>query len=233
MLEQRRSKVLKAAALLFGVLGLSLIYLLFFNTGLEIVSDPQNPSTHVAITNTSQHRIREVSVSFLVGNQKIVVQTIPTLDPSQTVSISLSPEYESNGSFTLQATAPYHLTRQISIAAQSAMVDNANVAFTFSFPTIGFVNDPVLVSITGCSYEDFPLVMKAELADFTEEGIVSPAKDWTIPPAACSDVELAYTPISPVEDLSFKIRVFTPTRVLAEKGAMMEILSTTDGNSEQ
>lgn len=231
MLEQRRSKVIKAAALLFGVLGLSLIYLLFFNTGLEIVTDPDNPSTHVAVLNTSQHRIREVSVAFLVGDQKVVVQTIPALDPSQSVSIPLPPEYAFNGSFTLQATAPYHLTRQISIAAQSAKVDNANVAFTFSFPTIGFVDEPVLVSITGCSYENFPLDLKAELSDFTQEGFSSTlAKDWVIPPAACSDVELAYVPISPVEDLSFKIRVFTPTRVLAEKGANMEILPMIDGN---
>jgi len=225
MLEKRREKVIKAAALLFGVLGLSLIYLLFFNTGLEIVSDPQNPTTHVLILNNSQHRIREVSVSFLVGNQKIVVQTIPSLDPSQTVSIPLSPEYASNGAFTLQATAPYHLTRQISIASQSAKVDNANVAFTFSFPTIGFVDEPVVVSITACSYENFPLDLKAELSDFTNEaGISTPASDWTIPPAECSDLELSYTPISPLEDLSFKIRVFTPTRVLAEKGASMEII---------
>ncbi len=231
MLEQRRSKVIKAAALLFGVLGLSLIYLLFFNTGLEIVTDPENPSTHVAILNTSQHRIREVSVAFLVGEQKVVVQTIPTLDPSQSVSIPLPPEYAYNGSFTLQATAPYHLTRQISIAAQSAKVDNANVAFTFSFPTIGFVDEPVLVSITGCSYENFPLDLKAELSDFTQEGFSStPAMDWIIPPAACSNVELTYLPVSPVEDLSFKIRVFTPTRVLAEKGANMEILPMIDGN---
>jgi hypothetical protein len=227
MLEQRRAKVIKAATLLFGVLGLSLIYLLFFNTGLEIVSDPQNPSTHVLVLNTSQHRIRDVSVAFLVGDQKVVVQTISTLNPSQFVSIPLLPEHAYNGAFTLQASAPYHLTRQISIAAQSTKVDNANVAFTFSFPTIGFVDAPVIVSVTGCSYEDFPLELKAELSDFTAEGFVdTPAQDWIVPPAGCSDVELTYTPAFPVEDLSFKIRVFTPTRVLAEKGAGMQIIQT-------
>jgi hypothetical protein len=225
MLEQRRAKVIKAAALLFGVLGVSLIYLLFFNTGLEIVSDPDNPSTHVAIFNSSQHRIREVSVAFLVQEQKIVVETIPLLDPSQTVSIPLPPEYAYNGSFTLQASAPYHLTRQISIAAQSAKVDNANVSFTFSFPTLGFVGQSSSVLIEGCSYENFPLDFKAELTDFSQGELVAPSEDWVIPPSSCSEVVLEFIPVAATDDLSFKIRVFTPTRVLAEKDAMITIQS--------
>ncbi|MEK6970533.1 MAG: hypothetical protein AABW68_02450, partial [archaeon] len=136
-----------------------------------------------------------------------------------------------NGTYTLQASAPYHLTRQISVAAQSARVDNANVSFTFSFPTIGFVGEPVIVAVSGCSYEDFPLTLNAELADFSAEGYDSPPPEpWTIPAGSCSDAELVFTPPAVAEDLSFKIRVFTPTRVLAEKGGLMEILpSEEDG----
>lgn len=226
MLEQRRSKVVKAAGLIFGVLVISLVYFLFFNTGLNVVSDP-NSFNRVIVMNESQHRIREVSVSFLSGDQKNVVQKIPYLDPHQSVAIDLLPSYAVNGSFVIQASAPFHLTKQIVIEAQSAQVDNANVSFTFTFPTLTYTGKETIVLVTACNNESFALDLQAELSSFVPALPLTPAPQaWSIDPDACEDLELPFIATQAGDNLSFKIRVFTPTRVLAEKGVSMDVLST-------
>jgi hypothetical protein len=226
MLEQRRARVMKAGSFIFGVLGISLVYFLFFNMGLELFPDPDNSLTRVVVRNDSQHRIREISVSFMVNQEKKEAQSISFLDPQQEQSIFLDPQYASTDSFVVQVSAPFHLSKQIVVASEKAILENANVQFTFVTPSIAYVNQSTQLQVKVCNNELYSLPLQTQLVAL-EEGSVTlpPAQEWSFPPLECEVVSILVTPLEESPDLSFKIRVFTPSTVLAERVVSMQVIS--------
>ncbi|MEK6902881.1 MAG: hypothetical protein AABX02_04835, partial [archaeon] len=216
MLEARRSKVIKVIGVIALVFGVSLIYFLFFNTGLMLTPDPSDQGGKVIVSNTSVHLIRDISVHFMVNNQKVEAEIIPVLAPNETHSVSLLEQYISDGKFVVQVSAPYHLTQQVIIQARSDQVNNADVSFTFQYPSLAIVNQPVDVEVGACNAELFALDVKVAIDLPPELTPVSPV-DWVIPSNNCVSLPLTFIPTLVTDDLSFKIRVFTPTRVLVEK----------------
>ena len=224
MLEARRSKVMKVIAVIALVFGLSLFYFFFFNTGLGLTPDPSNQGGKVIVSNTSIHLIRDISVQFIVNNQLIEAQKIAVLAPGEMQMVPLDNQYVSDGKFIVQVSAPYHLSQQVVIQALSDQVDNANVSFTFQYPSIGIVNGPIDIEVGACNNESFPVNVMVAL-ELPSDLVPVPANDWIIPSEECASTILSFTPLSATEDLSFKIRVFTPTRVLVEKDHHLQIIA--------
>lgn len=232
MLEARRSKVIKVIAVIALVFGLSLIYFLFFNTGLSLTPDPSDQGGKVIVANTSVHLIRDISVHFIVNNQLIEVEKITVLAPGESHYVELLDQYIWDGKYVIQVSAPYHLSQQVIVQARSNQVDNANVSFTFQYPSIGLVDQPIDVEVGACNNESFSLDVKVSLELPSDFALFVPV-DWQIPEHDCSSTILSFIPLAPTDDLSFKIRVFTPTRVLVEKLHHLEIIAeeTSDVNA--
>lgn len=224
MLEARRSKVMKVIGVITLVFGLSLFYFLFFNTGLGLTPDPSDQGGKVIVSNTSVHLIRDISVQFIVNNQIIEAEKIAVLAPGETRTVELSDQYASDGKFIVQVAAPYHLSQQVVIQARSNQVDNANVSFTFQYPSIGVANESIDVEVGACNNESFPLTVKV-LLDLPSSIVPVPVQDWIIPADECASTTLSFVSSFASDDLSFKIRVFTPTHVLVEKVHHLQILA--------
>ena len=78
-----------------------------------------------------------------------------------------------------------------------------------------------------CNEGTSPLTIRAvfENVDANRVEMVSEA-EWLFP-LGCETVPVAFTPLSAEGDLSFKIRVFSPTRELAEHDVMIQLFPET------
>lgn len=218
MLEARRTKVLRAMVGVLIVFGASLIYFLFFNTGLELVSDPSDQYGKVIVSNASVHLIRSIDLSYLKNGTLVKIETIPALNPGEHHVVLLKPEFVDQGKFTIQVSAPFHLGKQVLIDARSLDPGVINARYSFQYPTLGIVGMPVISTVDACNDETFPLDASVSLQ------FVSPVSESTpsslplfIPPNSCASTSIAFTPQAAYSTLSFKIRVSTPTSVLVEK----------------
>ncbi|MFH0970899.1 MAG: hypothetical protein V1776_05615 [Candidatus Diapherotrites archaeon] len=226
MLEKRRARVMKVATILFVVLGVSLVYFLFFNTGLQVAPDPDDSFGHVIIWNDSKHRIQNVSVGYVVDDTIIEIEKILFLDPDQIVKIQLDEKYVSHDAHIIHVSAPLHLSRQISIFTKKAVEDNANVQFTFVIPTAAYALDSTVIELRVCNGENFPLDLMGSFDGLSStDANIPTVLSWSFPPNGCDSVLLPITPLHGPGTLSFKIRVFSSTRTFAERDVLMDILS--------
>ncbi len=230
MNEIRRKKVMKVMVVVLLVFGGSLIYFLFFNSGLEVLPDPSDQSGRVIIANRSVHTIREISVSYVVQGQKIPISTIPELRPNNEFPIPLDSKFVDEGKFVIHASAPYHLSRQLAIQAQSNTTPR--ISFSFEFPSIATQHNSVSVEVSGCNQDDLGIILQASLEmSSVSEGVNPPTKSWGLPPNECGSTQLVFTPLVASETLSFKIKVSSPSLMLVERTFMIEVLpSAADQN---
>ena len=222
--EEKRKRVLRVMVILYAVFGLAIVYFFFFNTGLSLVPDPANQEGIVNIRNDSVHVIKDISISYLKQGQKIELQSISELYPRSQISIPLLPEYADEGWIVVQASAPYHLSQQIVIAARANEIP-PKVLLTFSYPDFGFVDVPVESTIRACNQENFsvPLTVDMRLSD-NEVSPNPPPQSWSVEPGECASVALSFTPTREAEDLSFNIRVLNESLVIVEQTHVMSIL---------
>ncbi len=232
MNELRRQKITKVMAIVLVAFGGSLLYFLFFNSGLNVLSDPSDPVGHVLVLNDSVHAIRSITFSYLVGNKKMGERGIDILLPRESESIELDSRFIENGSYTLQVSAPYHLSRQIVVQAGSLSQVVPAISVTLEVDPVGTQNKPVSIRLSGKSLDSLSLVVSAslELGD-SSWGVNPPVSEWGLSPDGESSVVLSFTPLVARENLSFKIRVFTPSNVLVEREYSILVLPNVDVNT--
>ena len=154
MQDERRHRVFRAMALVYLLLGISLVYFLFFNSGLSVRAQTSAEGENsILVSNHSVHAIRDVDVGFVKSNVHTTVQKIPLMNPNQEMLTSIKPEWAENGRTLMQASAPFHLSAQTYISSQSSGEDVPNATFSFSFDSIGFVGKEYGIFIEGCSQE--------------------------------------------------------------------------------
>lgn len=228
MNEVRRQKIVKVMAVVLVAFGGSLLYFLFFNSGLNIVPAPADQRS-VLVVNDSVHAIRDITFVYQVGNQHLGAQTIDILLPHESVSMLLDPHFVDNGAYTLEVSAPYHLSRRLVVQAGQNTNDIPAISVTLEIDPVGTQNKPVIIRLTGKSLDALPHLVNVslELTD-VESGITPPVSEWGLSPEGESSIILSFTPVVAIDDLSFKIRVFTPSLVLVEREYSMLVLPDPD-----
>jgi hypothetical protein len=110
MVPEKYRPVLLFFGFVFLTMGSSMIYLLFFNTGIDIVLDLGEKEQHVYIANTSMHLIRDINVSIQKKSEGTTefLTTIKQLNPKEKVEIEI-PNLEKE-QIRIIATAPFHAT---------------------------------------------------------------------------------------------------------------------------
>lgn len=225
MLELRRKRVLHVMGGVLLVFGVFLLYFLFFNSGLQMAADPAMPTQFITVSNDSVHQIRDISVSYVKAGKTIEIEKISKLNPSESRVVPLNPEFVEKGAFTLQVSAPFHLGKQIAIDARTLDPSAANISFSFQYPSIGIVGQPVRASVDVCNNELFAI--SATLALFVQDPSLA-SDPFPVPmllsPRSCANADISFMPAAAAPTLSFKIRVSTPSSVLVEKVHTMEIV---------
>lgn len=212
--------------------GGSLVYFLFFNTGLNLVPDPSDPTGKVLVVNDSVHAIRNVTLSYRVSTREVGSQLIDILLPSEALSVELDPHYLENDSFTLHVSAPYHLSRELVVPAGTAGSATPALSATIEVDPVGTQHKPVFVRLSGRSKDSLSHVVSVSLEiNDPSWGANPPVQDWGISPESDSSVSLSFIPLVARQDLSFKIRVFTSSDVLIEREYIVLVLPGTDSNS--
>ncbi|MDP2667012.1 MAG: hypothetical protein Q8P05_05940 [Candidatus Diapherotrites archaeon] len=227
--EDRRKRVVRVMIVLYLVFGLALLYFFSFNTGLSLHPDPTNQDGIVTIRNESVHLIRDIQIVYVKAGEKIPLHHIPSLQPEDQIPVLLLPEYADQGFIVLEASAPYHLSQQLVIAARANQVP-PNVLLTFSYPDFGFVDVPVEPVVRACNQENFPIPLRVELRLSDSSIAPNPSpQSWTIQPGTCASVTLPFTPSSEAKDLSLNIRVLNQTLVIVEQAHVLDIFLVENG----
>jgi hypothetical protein len=227
----RRQHVFRVMLVIYGVFGISLLYFLFFNTGLSLAPATSADGGVVTVTNTSSHAIRDIVVEFSKGGVHASVAKIPLLLPRESKQFPLTPAMANeNGQIELFASAPFHLAVHSIIDAGQSSADVLS-SFQFSYPDIGYVNEPVETGVNGCNTSDVALALKVGLELPADPAMNPPALDWAIPANDCASTSLSFVSPIPEENLLLKIRVFTPWRTLGEGTHGVKILPARDANA--
>ncbi len=230
MLEPRREKALRAMVGVLFVFGSALIYFLFFNSGLELYQHPTLPDEKVIVSNVSVHAIRDIVVSYVKNNEKVDFFRISVLAPGQLEEVSLSPEFVWGAKFVIQASAPFHLGKQIVMDARRWDPARANLTFSFRYPEKGFVGNPVESVIEACNQDNFLIQLVADV-QIEDSSFANnpPSQEWVVPPFSCQSVSISFVPKQASSTLSFKIRVFTPSSVISERTFSIPIQNASEG----
>ncbi len=230
MNEARRKKIVKVMAVVLVAFGGSLLYFLFFNSGLNIVPDPADQRS-VLVVNDSVHAIRDITFVYQIGNEHAGAQTIDILLPHESTSIKLDTHYIENNAYTLEVSAPYHLSRRLIVQAGPNTNAIPAISVTLEIDPVGTQNKPVIVRLTGKSLDVLSHLVNVSL-ELTDpaSGITPPVSEWGLSPDGESSTTLSFTPIVASDNLSFKIRVFTPSNVLVEREYSILVLPDTDVN---
>lgn len=212
--------------------GGSLLYFLFFNSGLNISPDPSDQVGKVIVSNDSVHAIRDVNVSYLLSGKKVGGEWIDVLLPRETRTIEMDPHFLVDGKYVVQVSAPYHLSKQVVVQALTNTNAPPAISVTFEVSSVGTQFEPVSIRLLGRSLDSLSHVVNAslELSD-PSSGENPPVVEWGVSPDVESSITLSFTPLTAREDLSFKIKVFTPSNVLVEREYTMLVVPNPDENT--
>ncbi len=237
MNDARRQKVLKVMAVVLVAFGGSLLYFLFFNSGLSLSPDPTNQAGRVIVLNDSVHAIHDVTFSYVVQGRVVSSQTIDVLLPRESKLIDLDSHFQDGSSYLVRVTAPYHLSRQLTIQTSSPVNTIPALSITFEVPDVATQNTPISIQLSGRNLDPIPRVVSVAFEwDSPSFGENPPILEWGLPSNGESTLNVSATPLSSGEDLSFKIKVFTPSNVLVERAYPITVLpdvnamTTTDTN---
>ena len=129
-------------------------------------------------------------------------------------------------------SAPYHLSRQIVVLAGTFGNAIPAISVTLEVDPLGTQNKPVFVRLTGKSLDAVSHMVSASLElDNPAWGVNPPISEWGLSPDGESSVLLTFTPLVSRENLSFKIRVFTPSNVLVKREYSILVLPDPDVNA--
>lgn len=111
-MDARKVRVVRFFALIYIVFGASVLYLLYFNTGISLggSADTATGVFHITVKNSSIHLIRDLNVFVLDANgfEKNIL-SINALKPGEEKRIDLYESHAVEGVISLIAKAPFHL----------------------------------------------------------------------------------------------------------------------------
>ncbi len=225
MNDARRQKVLKVMLVVLLAFGGSLFYFLFFNSGLSLSPDPSDQAGRVVVLNDSVHAIHNITFSYLVQGEAVGHQTIAVLLPRESQTIALDSHFQDGSRYLVQVSAPYHLSRQLTIQTSSQVNTTPALSITFEVPELATQNNSFSIQLLGRNLDPIPRVVSvAFLWDNPSSGENPPVQEWGLPPNGEGSLALSATPLSSGENLSFKIKVFTPSNVLVERAYSLLVL---------
>ena len=231
MNDARRQKILKVMAVVLVAFGGSLFYFLFFNSGLALAPDPTDQAGHVLVMNDSVHAIHNITFSYLVEGKESGAQSVSVLLPRESVSMSLDNHYLDGSNYLVQVRAPYHISRQINIQTSNNIDMIPALSISFESPSFATQNNPVLINLIARNLDPIPRDVRASF-DWTipSSGENPPVQEWGLPPNGEGSLALSATPFVASDNLSFKIKVFTPSNVLVEREYSLQVLPDPDAN---
>lgn len=179
-------RVLVFFGTIFGFIGFSVGYLLFFTPGLSFEQVGIGESAKVFLDNNSVHPIRDINVMTKDG--KIFMQ-LKELKAGEKVEIEL--ESLENVSEII-AVAPYH-------AQASKFLENLStergIRYELSYPPIAFKEVEFAAIVTLCSAESKEAVVEeSHDKKFFSQNFENRAV--SIPEGKCANAEFKFTPIS-------------------------------------
>jgi len=153
-MDKQKLRVVKFFAIIYILFGLSIIYLLNFNTGIEISGKPSGKGLEITVKNSSLHLIRDLNVSIIdQNNSESNILSLAELNPNDGKKIIIPEIHSTNGVITIKANALYHLEvlKQIQIEGTQEQKDELNAVL--EGPNKTFVNTQTKFKITICATE--------------------------------------------------------------------------------
>ena len=197
MFSRKKKRAVKIFVLIYAVFGAILIYLLFFNFGLELAGqiNEHNNSVDLVVRNNSMHIIRDIAVGYEnLDGDATEVGIIELLMPGETSTAEIS-EFTGSGTLVLTASAPYHQK-----AMQRIELDlrrELNVDFGISVADPVFVGYDFDVVVEVCNNEESET--RAELSESHDTEFFGEEVQeivLNVPAKSCSSWGLKFTPIN-------------------------------------
>ncbi len=146
MIESRRNRILLSFALVYLVFAGLLVFLLFFNVGLEFETIREGNLKTTALANNSVHIIDNITVGYLDGAGNFVeLERVKSLAPGETIPLDFNKESVVNGAITFRAMAPRHQT------AEKKVYDIVKVDYQLTVPSKAFENAGFFVELLLCN----------------------------------------------------------------------------------
>lgn len=149
--EKYVTKALLFAAVVYGFIILSLAYLLFLNTGLEMEQLPSamKGETKIIVKNTSSHVIRDLNVFLVKENgEKTALAEQAEFFPDQNLVLTIS-ENDVEGKASVIATAPFHLQAERIVSFER--VSKAKLSYDVTMPSTVFADSNFFVELKVCN----------------------------------------------------------------------------------
>ncbi|MDO8648069.1 MAG: hypothetical protein Q7R70_06695 [Candidatus Diapherotrites archaeon] len=151
-MDERKLRVVKFFAIIYILFGLSIIYLLHFNTGIEISGKPSGKGLEITVKNSSLHLIRDLNVSIIdQSNSESSILSLAELSPAAEKKVVIPGIHSANGIITIKANAMYHLEVLKQIKIEGAQDQNEEVSAVLEGPNKTFVNTQTRFKITICA----------------------------------------------------------------------------------
>lgn len=192
MIPEKRKPVIIFFGLIYLIFGAFMLYLLFFNTGLDIVAETSEKEIKVFLQNNSVHLIRDINVLLERENgETLLIDSIKALKPREKIQVQL-PSIEKE-KVTIIAIAPFHarISKDISIERTKG----AKLNFEIAMQSTAFVEIQTSIALKVCNQGDTIndlKIVEVHSPDFFEEQ----AKTDTvaIPENECKKIDYALTP---------------------------------------
>lgn len=143
----KKKIVLSAFAAIYFFLFAILGFLVFFNTGLDIVEENQNGAKELLVKNITSREIKNITVHALAGEKTILLSKIPSLGPGAKSKVDLSPLVNQQSAVILVESPFYKKTEKTLVLGQAAR----EIALTIRAPELAFVGEETIVSMEACN----------------------------------------------------------------------------------
>lgn len=221
MIPQKKQPVILFFAIIYIVFGGSLVYLLFLNTGLDIVMETGEKEVKVFLKNDSVHLIRDINISIQRQSGEILaLPSVDQLKPGEKKEITL-PELE-NEQIKIIAAAPFHA--KVSKVVSIEKSRGAKINFEVITQSTAFTGVPFLASIRICNEAeqiDDLKVDEMHSTGFFEER--ARTETVSLPKGECKKLDFTLTPkMAGAATIYFKLSAANVSRELEQKITIVE-----------
>ncbi|GEM_PF-2584193 len=180
MLYGKKKLAVTVFGLVYLVMFALLVWLFFFNQGLDIVQTTEGAFAKVFVKNTGNREINNVTVSAQVNGQKIQLAKIEKLSPNEMAEVDFSGLNVPQA--VLIAEAPFYSP----IEKTLVLGTSSEFDFTVQSPQLGFVNTQARFFVETCNntIQEREVIVEIDAEEaFFEESFFS--KNVVLPPKEC------------------------------------------------
>lgn len=222
MIPAKKRRVIYFFSVIYAVLGIALVYLLFFNAGLGAEETDAGGVRAVYVVNTGSHLIRDITVSVREGGGMKELAGIAELAPSAREKISGYDFFGTTGEKEIVISAPFHQTFVKKIIVST--VGAPEIGYDVIFPTKVYAGVEFSFTLKVCNHGTKSLNFEVrEGHDALVFGSAGSGKTVSVEAGGCKELPYSLTPAKAgPTTIYFNIKAGSITKQIAREIEVLE-----------